>query len=144
MQKPPRVRIKTARLCIITGAPGTGKTMLRCASFRELIYVDGFTPSIPPIAPEAWKQLRSLSDARRVVFLDDAFGKTQLVNDRDYKRAWEHLRGEKAFLQRAPRPTAHPHHYNAGHHLGRGQGGNPRLGGDIREISRICLKRRLR
>jgi hypothetical protein len=84
-----------ARFCIIVGDPGAGKTLCALRLVAEMMYVDGFDVSIPPVTTETWKRLASQSNPGLVILLDDAFGKTKAVNDDDLHAALEALAGSE-------------------------------------------------
>jgi hypothetical protein len=92
-----------ARICILVGAPGSGKTLCALRLVAEMMYIDGLEPSIPPVAPETWEALRANLGSERVIFLDDALGKTDLVDDSTFELIVETLCGpadEDSFLSR--------------------------------------------
>lgn len=68
-----------ARFCIIVGPPGTGKTLCGLRLAAEMMHIDGLEINVPPVATETWEELRKTSDPDRVWFLDDAFGKTKVL-----------------------------------------------------------------
>ena len=90
-----------ARFCIIVGPPGTGKTLCGLRLAAEMMHIDGLEISVPPVATETWDELRKTSDADRVLFLDDAFGKTKLLQPSELRLVLEAVGVEPENMQGA-------------------------------------------
>jgi hypothetical protein len=84
------------RFCIIVGEPGAGKTLCALRLVAEMMYIDGFDVSIPPVTAGTWERLASLVNSRLVILLDDAFGKTKAVDEGDLSTALRALDNKPA------------------------------------------------
>jgi hypothetical protein len=94
------------RFCIIVGEPGAGKTLCGLRLVAELMYIDGFDVSVPPVTGGTWERLAKQSNPDLVILLDDAFGKTKVITEADLTDALEALDNSPPDVVGGPDETA--------------------------------------